>query len=130
VTLFADYLITYVSDGAISDYLVGSGATGAALRLSNATIGSLSSVGTVVGNFSVTGGSTRAYTFTLTAGTSNFSVGGSTLSVSSDISIGLESITAKATDTGTSVITGSFLINVISTAAVSGFVPTFELFGF
>jgi hypothetical protein len=52
------------------------------------------------------------------------------VSDSSNISIGLESITAKATDTGTSVITGSFLINVISTAVVSGFVPTFELLGF
>jgi len=128
VANFADYLITYVSDGTVADYLVGDSA-GAAIRLSNATIGSQSSIGTVVGNFSVAGGSTRAYTFTLTAGTSNFSVGGSTLSVSSNISLGLESITAKATDTGTSVITGSFLINVISTAA-TGFVPTFELFGF
>src|SRR5712671_2798260 len=124
MALFADYLITYLSDGALVDYPIGGGASGAAIRLSNATIGSLSSIGTVVGNFSVAGGSTRAYTFSLTAGTSNFSVGGSTLSVSSGISIGLESITAKATDTGTSVITGSFLINVISTAVVSGFVPT------
>jgi hypothetical protein len=102
---------------------------GTTILLSNATVTSASSVGTVVGDFSVVGGSTRVYTFTLTAGASLFSVGGSTLSVNAALSPGSVSITAQASDTGTSVVSAPFLITIISTASGS-FVPTFELFGF
>lgn len=100
-----------------------------ALTLSNTTIGSASSVGTVVGDFAVANGSTRVYTFSLVAGTSLFSVTNSTLSVNAALSTGSVPITAQASDTGTSVITGTFVITIISTVAAA-FVPTFELFGF
>lgn len=109
--------------------LVGVSLGGGTIALSNATVASQSSVGTVVGTFSVVGGSTRAYTFSLTAGTSLFTVNGTALTVGAALSVGSFSITAQASDTGTSVITGTFLITAFSTGIVP-FVPTFELLGF
>jgi len=53
----------------------------------------------------------------------------STLAVGAALSVGSFPITAQASDTGTSVITGTFLITALSTTAAS-FVPTFELLGF
>lgn len=100
------------------------------LTLSNVTIGSASSVGTVIGDFAVINGSTRAYTFSLTSNPGNlFSVSGSTLAVAAALSAGTDPIAARASDTGTSVVTGSFSINVISTAAAA-FTPTWPYFGF
>jgi hypothetical protein len=93
--------------------------TAGLIQLSNATVTAASSVGTVVGDFSVVNGSTRTYTFTLTTGTSLFTVTNSTLAVGAALSAGSVSITAQASDTGTSVISGTFLITIISTAAPS-----------
>lgn len=116
----------------VPDYIVNSvpgvGGGSGSIALSNATtLTDQSSVGTVVGNFSIIGGSTRAYTFTLTNNPGGlFSVGGSTLSVAAALTAGTDPISARASDTGVSVITGSFNITVTSSA----FVPTFELLGF
>lgn len=88
------------------------------LHLSNTLVNVLSSVGTPVGNFSVTGGSTRAYTYTLTADPSGyFTIGGSTLAVNSTLSVSDPTITVRASDTGTSVVTGSFTLTIFSTGA-------------
>lgn len=88
------------------------------IALSNTLVNVLSSVGTVVGTLSVSGGSTRTYTFTLVTDPSAFfSVGGSTLSVNAALSVGTDTITVRASDTGTSVINGAFAITIFSTAA-------------
>jgi len=103
---------------------------GAVILLSNAAITDGSSVGTKVGTFSVSGGSTRAYTFTLTntAG-GKYTVGGSTLEVAAALSVGFDLITARASDTGTSVVTGSFTITVTSSTPAN-YVPTYPYVGF
>lgn len=118
----------------VPDYIVqdvpGVGGGSGSILLSNATITDLSSVGFVVGNFSVIGGSTRAYTFTLTSNPGGlFTVGGSTLSVAAAVSAGIDPISARASDTGTSVINGSFSITVVSTG-VAAFTPTYPYLGF
>jgi hypothetical protein len=91
------------------------------MSLSNATLTAPATTGTVVGDFSIVGGSTRPYTYTLTSNPGTlFSVSGSTLSVNSGpISAGGYPITARASDTGTSVINGSFTITVNSSALSS-----------
>jgi hypothetical protein len=118
----------------VPDYIVqnvpGTGGGGPVILLSNATVTSASSVGTVVGDFSVSGGSTRAYTFSLTSNPGGlFSVSGSTLAVAAALSPAVDPITARASDTGTSVVTGFFAITVTSTA-VAAFTPTWPYFGF
>ncbi len=91
------------------------------LALSNATLTAPATTGTVVGNFSVTGGSTRTYTFSLTSNPGTlFGVSGSTLSVATGpLSANSYPITARASDTGNSVVIGSFTITVNS-SAISG----------
>lgn len=117
----------------VPDYIVqnvaGTGGGGPVILLSNATVASGSSVGTVVGDFSISNGSTRAYAFSLTSGTSLFSVTNSTLAVAAALTVGSVSITAQASDTGTSVVTAPFLITVISTA-IGGATPTYYIYGF
>lgn len=94
------------------------GNSGPTLSLSNSLITAGSSVGTKIGNFSVTGGSTRTYTFTLVSNPGGlFSVAGSTLSVAAALSPGSDPISAKADDGNGSTVTSPFLITVISTAA-------------
>ncbi len=94
------------------------GGSGGVLLLSGTTTTAGASVGTVIGNFSVSGGSTRAYTFSLTSNPGGlFSVGGSTLAVAAALTAGTDPITARASDTGVSVINGSFNITVTSTSA-------------
>ena len=129
MALFADYLITSLSDATFVDYLTGDAANGL-INLSNATVTSTTAgIGSSVGSLSVTGGSTRAYTFSLTNNPGGlFSIGGSTLSVAAALSAGLDPITIRATDTGVSVLSRGFVITVLST--INSFVPTFELFGF
>lgn len=118
-----DYIIQNVPS-------VGSGVGVGVILLSNATVTELSSVGTVIGNFSVSGGSTRTYTFSLTSNPGGlFSVGGSTLAVAAALTAGTDPITAQASDTGVSVLTGFFNITVVSTG-VSAFVPTYPYVGF
>jgi hypothetical protein len=96
------------------------------IALSNNSVNWLSSVGTVVGDFSVTGSSLIAYTYTLTAGTSLFSVSGSTLSLNGSANLGaLASITVQASDAGTTVLYADFDITIISTYA-----PTYPFVGF
>lgn len=127
VTLFGDGLslfannITLISEG-IQLTPVNAATLGLStvLNLSGTTVTAGASVGTVIGNFSVSNGSTRPYTFTLTSNPGGlFSVGGSTLAVAAALSAGTDPITAKASDTGTSVVTGSFNITVSSSAPSS-----------
>lgn len=119
----------------VPDYIIGNvaatgGAGGGLILLSNATVADSAGVGTAVGNFSVSGGSTRAYTFTLINDPSAFfSIGGSTLAVAAALTAGTDTITVRASDTGVSVITGSFAITISSTTAAS-FVPTYPYVGF
>ena len=116
----------------VPDYIIQSnpstsGAGGGLILLSNATVTEGSSVGTVVGDFSVSGGSTRAYTFTLTSNPGGlFSVGGSTLAVAAALTAGNAPITVRASDTGVSVINGGFNITITSTS----YVPTYPYVGF
>lgn len=112
---FPDYIATYITTYPSGSLNPVSG--GGTLNLSNATTTTISSVGTVIGNFSVTGGSTRTYTYTLTSNPGGlFSVGGSTLAVAAALSQGSDPITAQANDGNGSIITAPFLITVISTA--------------
>ena len=116
----------------VPDYIIQSnpstgGAGGGLILLSNATVTEGSSVGTVVGDFSVVGGSTRAYTFTLTSNPGGlFSVGGSTLAVAAALTAGTDPITVRASDTGISVINGAFNITITSTS----YVPAYPYVGF
>lgn len=115
----------------IPDYIIqnvpSTGGAGGVILLSNATVTDASSVGTVVGDFSVVGGSTRAYTFTLTSNPGGlFSVGGSTLAVAAALTAGNDPITVRASDTGVSVINGAFNITVTS----ASFAPTYPYVGF
>ncbi len=127
---FIDNIAQTVPDYIIQNPGGTGGATGGLILLSNATVTEGSSVGTVVGNFSVIGGSTRAYTFTLTSNPSGyFAVGGSTLSVNSTLAAGIAPIAVRASDTGISVINGNFNIT-ISTSTPSDYVPTYPYVGF
>lgn len=121
----------------VPDYIIqsnpsgGGGASLGSILLSNATVAEGSSVGTVVGNFSVSGGSTRPYTFTLTSNPGGlFSVGGSTLAVAAALTAGIAPIAVRASDTGTSVINGGFDITIFSTGVAVTYVPTYPYVGF
>lgn len=110
---FPDYSVQYITTYPSGGF---SPSGGAILNLSGTTVTAGASVGTVIGNFSVSNGSTLPYTFSLTSNPGGlFSVGGSTLAVAAALSSGSDPITAKASDTGTSVVTGSFNITVSST---------------
>jgi hypothetical protein len=126
---FSDNIPNVIPDN-IPSGIPGGDDNGAVILLSNAAITAGSSVGTKVGTFSVSGGSTRPYTFSLTndAG-GKYTVGGSTLEVAAALSVGFDLITARASDTGTSVVTGSFTITVTS-SAVAAYVPTYPYVGF
>ena len=119
----------------VPDYIIQSnpssgGAGGGLILLSNSTVTEGSSVGTVVGNFSVIGGSTRAYTFTLSSNPGGlFSVGGSTLAVDAALTAGNAPITVRASDTGISVIDGAFNITITSSVPAN-FVWTYPYVGF
>jgi hypothetical protein len=127
---FIDSIVQTVPDYIIQSNPSSGGGVGGSILLSNATVTEGSSVGTVVGNFSVSGGSTRAYTFTLTSNPGGlFSVGGSTLAVAAGLTAGIDPITVRASDTGVSTINGSFSITVTSSAAAA-FVPTYPYVGF
>ncbi len=124
---FIDNVGLTVPDYIIQNIPSTGGAGGGLILLSNATVTDTSSAGTVVGNFSVSGGSTRAYTFTLTSNPGGlFSAGGSTLAVAAALTAGNAPITARASDTGISVINGAFNITITST----GFAPTYPYVGF
>ena len=126
---FAEYIALTVPDYIVSS-VTGGGGTSGSILLSNATVTEGSSVGTVIGNFSVTGGSTRPYTFSLTSNPGGlFSVGGSTLAVAAALTAGSAPITAQASDTGVSVITGSFTITITSSVP-AGYAPTYPYVGF
>jgi hypothetical protein len=126
---FADGPAITVPDYIVQNVPSTGGASGSIL-LSNATVTEGSSVGTVVGNFSVSGGSTRPYTFSLTSNPGGlFSVGGSTLAVAAALTAGLAPITVSASDTGTSVINGAFTITITSSTP-STYVPTYPYVGF
>lgn len=127
---FIDSIAQTVPDYIIQSNPSSGGGVGGSILLSNATVTDVSSVGTVVGNFSVAGGSTRAYTFTLTSNPGGlFSVGGSTLAVAAVLTAGNAPITVRASDTGISVINGSFNITIVSTA-LAAYVPTYPYVGF
>lgn len=118
----------------VPDYIVqnilGVGGAGGSILLSNATVTEGSSVGTVIGNFSVSGGSTLPYTFTLTSNPGGlFSVGGSTLAVAAALTAGIAPITVRASDTGVSVINAPFSITITSSTP-AGFVWTYPYLGF
>ena len=125
---FIDNVGLTVPDYIIQNIPSTGGAGGGLILLSNATVTDTSSAGTVVGNFSVSGGSTRAYTFTLTSNPGGlFSVGGSTLAVAAALTAGNAPITTRASDTGVSVINGAFNITITSTTS---FAPTYPYVGF
>lgn len=128
---FIDNVGLTVPDYIIQNVASTGGGIGGVILLSNATVTEFSSIGTVVGNFSVSGGSTRTYTFTLTTNPSTFfAVGGSTLSVNtSPLSVGDVPITVRASDTGASVLNGGFTITVTSTGG-SAYAPTYPYVGF
>jgi len=122
---FVDYIAQTVPDYIAQSNPSSGGGAGGLILLSNSTVTEGSSVGTVVGNFSVTGGSTRTYTFTLTSNPGTlFSVGGSTLAVAAALTAGNAPITVRASDTGVSVINGGFNITITS------YVPTYPYVGF
>lgn len=82
------------------------------LNLFDTKVTDASSIGTVIGNFSVSG-STRAYVFSLTSNPGGlFSVSGSTLAVASALTEGIAPISASAIAVGAPTITGSFNITV------------------
>jgi len=127
---FIDNIGKTVPDYIIQNIPSTGGASGGLILLSNATVTEGSSVGTVVGDFSVVGGSTRAYAFILTSNPGGlFSVGGSTLAVAAVLTAGNAPITVRASDTGVSVINGAFNITITSTLPVT-FVPTYPYLGF
>lgn len=100
------------------------------LTLSGQSVTSGASVGTVVGDFSVIGGSTRTYTYTLVTDPSTyFTISKSTLAVNAVLSVGTDIITVRASDTGRSVVNGTFAISIVSSAAVP-YTPTWPYFGF
>lgn len=93
---------------------------GAQLRLSNTTIPDTSSVGTVVGTFSVVGGK-GSYTYTLTSNPGGlFSISGNQLQVAAALTAGSDPITVQANNGAGSVITQPFTIIVTSTVACNG----------
>lgn len=118
----------------VPDYIIqnnpSGGGVGGVILLSNATVTEGSSIGTVIGNFSVIGGSTRAYTFTLSSNPGGlFSVGGSTLEVAAALTAGNAPITVRASDTGISVINGAFNITITSSTPAD-YAPTYPYVGF
>lgn len=119
-----DYIIQNVPS-------VGGGPGAGTILLSNATTTDTATIGSSIGDFSVVGGSTRPYTFTLTSNPGGlFSVGGSTLSVAAALSAGIDPITVRASDTGTSVLSG-FIFNItVSSTALAAYVPTYPYVGF
>jgi hypothetical protein len=129
-TAFIDNIAQTVPDYIIQNVPSHGSGLGGVILLSNATVTELSSIGTVIGNFSVSGGSTRAYTFTLTSNPNGyFSVGGSTLAVAAALTAGSVPITVRASDTGTSVLNGPFMITILSTGG-SAYAPTYPYVGF
>lgn len=127
---FIDNVAQTVPDYIIQSNPSSGGAGGGLILLSNATVTDGSSVGTVVGNFSVIGGSTLAYTFTLSSNPGGlFSVSGSTLEVAAALTAGNAPITVRASDTGVSVINGAFNITITSSAAAA-YAPTYPYVGF
>lgn len=96
------------------------------LLLSAATVSSLASVGTTIGNLSVVNGiGSYTYTFTSNPGTL-FSISGSSLQVAAALSPGSDAITIQANNGAGSIVSQSFLITVVN----GSYVPTFELLGF
>jgi hypothetical protein len=108
------YLITQPSNGLFSHGLFYSHIAGigpAQLLLSNNLVAPPSSIGTVVGDFSVIKGSTKLYSYTMTAGGSVFTVTDSTLALGIPVVSSMSvPITVQANDTGDSVVIGSFVI--------------------
>lgn len=86
--------------------------SGPTIHLSNATIPATSSIGTVVGALTVTGG-TGSYTFTLTSNPGSlFAISGSNLQVAAALSAGSDPISIKADNGAGSTVTQPFLITV------------------
>jgi hypothetical protein len=93
--------------------------SGGAIRLSNITIPSTSSIGTVVGTFSVIGGS-GSYTYSLISNPGGlFSISGNQLQVAAALTAGSDPITVQANNGAGSVFTQPFTIIVTGTFACS-----------
>lgn len=86
--------------------------SGPRINLSNATVASSASAGTVVGVLSVAGG-IGTYTYTLTSNPGSlFSISGSNLQVAGTLTPGSDPITIQANNGAGSIISRPFLITV------------------
>lgn len=89
------------------------------LNLSAATVADTAAVGTVIGTFSVTGG-TGSYTYTFTSNPGTlFSITTNQLKVAAALTAGSDPITVQASNGAGSVVTRAFLITVTTSAAQS-----------
>jgi hypothetical protein len=84
------------------------------VSLSNSTVASTASIGTVIGTLSVAHG-IGSYTFTLTSNPGSlFSISGSSLKVAASLSAGSDPITVQASNGAGSVVSQPFTITVTS----------------
>jgi hypothetical protein len=89
---------------------------GARISLSNSTVASTASIGTVIGTLSVAHG-IGSYTFTLTSNPGSlFSISGSSLKVAASLSPGSDPITVQASNGAGSVVSQPFTITVTNGA--------------
>ena len=94
--------------------------------LSNNVINASAVPGSLVGVLSVIGGS-GTYTYTLTSNPGGyFAISGSNLNPALTVTAGTYPITIQANNGAGSIITMPFIVYVTP----SGYVPTYELFGF
>lgn len=93
---------------------------GGAIQISNTTVPSSATIGTVVGTLSVIGGS-GSYTYTLTSNPGGlYSISGNQLEVAASLTPGSDPITVQANNGAGSVITQPFTIIVTGTVACNG----------
>jgi hypothetical protein len=101
--------------------------SGITIFLDNTTILDTATIGSLVGNLSVSGG-TGSYTFTLVSNPGGlFSIAGSQLKVAAALSAGSAPISIKADNGAGSITTVPFIITI---RHIGAFVPTYELLGF
>lgn len=92
----------------------------ATILLSNTTIPSSASIGTVIGTFSVPGG-IGSYSYSLVSNPGGlFSISGNQLQVAAALTAGSDPITVQANNGGGSVLTQPFTITVTSTVTCAG----------
>jgi len=110
-----------VFTGSTLNYVNGVVVGGAVLNLSGATISSTAATGTLIGNFSVTGGS-GTYTYSLTnnpGGLFQVSSTGVLSNAIQGLTPGSDPITAQANNGAGSIVSGPFLITVLASSALT-----------